>query len=73
MSGTIRGFLLTLGAWVLLVGNYAVIEAVRGHRPFAMLQWENGGKYLLLTVLAVLALGTGIGYASDRIGRRANR
>ncbi len=70
MSGTVRGFLITAALWAALIGAYAVIELVRGHVPFAMLQWNVGGKFITLTVLSVLALGTLIGYVSDQMQHR---
>lgn len=73
MRGTVWGFLITLSLWGALVAAYAIIELVRGHVPFAMLQWDLGGKFLTITILLVLALGAGIGFASDRIRSRADR
>lgn len=71
MRGAVKGFLITAGIWVLLLGAYSGIEMVRGHQPFAMFAWEPGGKYVTITIALVLALGMGIGQASDRI--RASR
>ena len=73
MKRTMLGLGVTAGIWAALVGAYALIELVRGHVPFAMLQWEVGGKFITIVVLLVLALGGGIGFASDRIQRRMGR
>lgn len=73
MKRTVRGFLITAALWLALVCMYSIIELVRGHVPFAMLQWDVGGKFILFTVLLVLGLGTGVGYASDRIQARMHR
>lgn len=73
MRGTLVGLLLTALLWGALVGMYALIELIRGNVPFAMLQWDMGGKYLTVTILLVLALGAGIGFASDRMRRRIGR
>lgn len=67
MSGTLKGFLITLGVWALLAGGYALIELLRGNVPFALFEWNAGGRFIIFTVLLVLALGTGIGRASDKI------
>lgn len=73
MSGAVRGFLITAGLWAALIAMYSIIEVLRGHLPFAMLQWEVGGKFITLVISAVLALGTGVGIASDRIARRQSQ
>lgn len=73
MKGTLIGLGITALIWAALVGAYAAIELVRGHVPFAMLQWELGGKFLTITVLFVLALGGAVGFASDRIRRQQGR
>ncbi|HYG58351.1 MAG TPA: hypothetical protein VD902_09860 [Symbiobacteriaceae bacterium] len=73
MRGALIGLALTGLVWAVLTGMYAMIEAIRGNVPFAMLQWDMGGKYLTLTILSVMALGAGIGYASDRMRRRVGR
>lgn len=73
MSGTLRAFLITAAIWVALVAAYSAIELVRGHMPFAMLEWNAGGKFITLTVLSVMALGTAVGYAGDQIRRRGHR
>ncbi|HYF91298.1 MAG TPA: hypothetical protein VD969_03525 [Symbiobacteriaceae bacterium] len=70
MRGTLIGLGLTALIWAALVGAYAAIELVRGHRPFAMLQWDVGGKFILIVVLLVLGLGALIGFTSDRMRRR---
>lgn len=69
MRGTLIGLGITASIWAALVGTYAAIELVRGHKPFEMLQWELGGKFVLITVLSVLALGALIGWTSDRMRR----
>ncbi|HWI66350.1 MAG TPA: hypothetical protein VNT75_31355 [Symbiobacteriaceae bacterium] len=71
MRGTLIGLGVTASIWAALVGTYAAIELVRGHKPFEMLHWELGGKFVLITVLAVLAMGALIGFTSDRM--RAHR
>lgn len=73
MRGGMKGFLVTGALWVFLLLAYMGIELVRGHSPFAMFTWEPGGKYVTLTVLSVLALGTGVGVASDRVRMRMGR
>lgn len=73
MKRTLLGVLITGAIWAGLIGAYAGIEAVRGHVPFEMFQWELGGKFLVLSILSVLALGGSIGLASDRIQRRMGR
>lgn len=73
MRGAIKGFLITAGLWGLLSLAYVGIELVRGHAPFAMFTWEPGGKFITITVGIVLALGAGVGLASDRIQSRADR
>jgi hypothetical protein len=73
MRGATKGFLITAGIWVLLLLAYAGIETVRGHAPFAMFTWNPGGKFVTATVLLVLALGTAVGVASDRIQSRSGR
>jgi|GEM_PF-1800401 len=73
MSGMVKGFLITLALWAGLVGAYAGIELVRGNTPFAMLHWDVGGKFVTIVILLVLALGTAVGYASDRIQRETKR
>jgi uncharacterized membrane protein len=70
MKGTMKGFLMTAGAWVVIVSMYSIIELIMGDVPFAMLKWSVGGKFVTLTILFVMALGTAIGYASDRIQER---
>lgn len=69
MKGTFVGLGITSLIWAALVGAYAGIELVRGHRPFEMLHWEVGGKFVTIVVLLVLFLGGLIGYTSDRIRR----
>jgi Na+(H+)/acetate symporter ActP len=69
MKGTLLGLGVTSLIWAALVGAYAAIELVRGHRPFEMLQWEVGGKFVTIVILLVLFLGGMIGYTSDRIRR----
>lgn len=73
MSRTLLGFLITAGLWILLVAAYSGIELARGHVPFALLRWEVGGKFIFIVVVVVLALGTLVGYASDRIQQRQGR
>lgn len=73
MRGAIKGFLITAGLWACLLLAYILIEKVRGHAPFAMFTWEPGGKFVTFTILLVLALGTGVGLASDRIQSRIDR
>jgi len=73
MRGGAIGFLITLGLLVLLILAYVGIEALRGHDPFAWFAWVPGGRYVTITVAVVLALGTGIGIASDRLRTRAGR
>lgn len=73
MSGAGKGFMITLGLWVALVGTSSLLEVARGEAPFAMLHWDVGGKFVLATFLFVLALGTGVGIASDRIRARNGR
>lgn len=73
MKRTMLGLGVTAAIWAALIGAYAGIELVRGHVPFAMLQWEVGGKFITIVILMVLALGGGIGFASDRIQRRMGR
>lgn len=70
MKGTLKGFLFTAAAWVVFVSMYSGIELLRGHFPFEMLTWGYGGKYITITILFVLGLGTAIGYSSDRIQER---
>jgi uncharacterized membrane protein len=70
MKGTLKGFLFTAAAWVVLCCMYSIIELLRGHLPFEMLTWGYGGKFITISILFVLALGTGIGYSSDRIQER---
>ena len=69
MKRTMLGLGVTAGIWAALVGAYALIELVRGHVPFAMLQWEVGGKFVTIVVFMVLFLGGLIGYTSDRMRR----
>jgi len=73
MRGAVIGFLVTAGLWVFLVLAFVGIELFRGHAPFAMFTWEPGGKFVTFTVLLVLALGTGIGLASERIRARSGQ
>lgn len=73
MKGTLIGLGITAAIWAALVGAYAAIELVRGNTPFAMLQWEVGGKFVTAVVLLVLALGALIGYTSDRLRRQQQR
>lgn len=73
MRGAAKGFLITAGIWVLLLLAFMGIETVRGHGPVAMFTWEPGGKYVTITVLLVLGLGTAIGLASERIQSRTGR
>lgn len=73
MKRTLWGVLITAAIWALLIGAYAGIEVVRGHVPFAMFRWEQGGWFLSLSILAVLAMGGAIGLASDRIQKRIGR
>lgn len=70
---TLLGLGITALMWVPLVGAYAVIEWIRGNVPFAMMEWDVGGKYVTITILFVLALGAAIGFASDRIQRKLGR
>jgi hypothetical protein len=70
MKRMLQGLAVTALIWAALIGAYAGIELVRGHQPFAMVQWELGGKYLTIVILFVLGLGAAIGYASDQIQRR---
>jgi hypothetical protein len=69
VKGTLLGLGVTSLIWAALVGAYSAIELVRGHRPFEMLQWEVGGKFVTIVILLVLFLGGLIGYTSDRIRR----
>lgn len=73
MSRTLLGFLVTAGLWLLLVAAYSGIELARGNVPFALLRWDVGGKFIFIVVVVVLALGTLVGYASDRIQERQGR
>ncbi len=73
MRGALIGFLTTAGLWVALILAFVGIELFRGHAPFAMFVWEPGGKFVTFTMLLVLALGTGVGLASDRIRSRSGQ
>jgi len=73
MRGGVVGFCITLGLWVMLLLAYVGIETIRGHDPFAWFAWVPGGRYVSITVAVVLALGTGIGIASDRVRSRTGR
>lgn len=73
MKGTVRGFLLTSGTWVAFAAMYSLIELARGHVPFEMFRWETGGKFVTITVLLVVGIGTAIGYASDQIRAKLGR
>lgn len=64
---SLLGFAVTAGIWVALIALDLLIELVRGNQPWNMLQGHPGGRYLLIVIGFVLALGTAIGYASDRI------
>ncbi|MFZ5816446.1 MAG: hypothetical protein ACOY93_14285 [Bacillota bacterium] len=72
MRGAIKGFLVTAVIWVFLLLAYVGIEAVRGN-GLKMFTWEPGGKYVTITVALVLALGTAVGLASDRIQKSRHR
>ena len=73
MRGGMKGFLITAGLWAFLLLAYMGIEIVRGHSPLAMFAWNPGGRYVTITITAVLALGTGLGIASDRVRSRMGR
>jgi len=73
MKGTVLGFVLTLGAWAVFAAMYSLIELARGHVPFEMFRWEAGGKFVAITVVVILAIGTAVGYASDRIRAKQGR
>jgi hypothetical protein len=70
VRNTIKGFAMTAGLTMLLVLSYVLIELARGNVPFAMLQWNVGGKFVTITFTAILALGTALGYASDQLQKR---
>lgn len=70
MTGAAKGFLLTALGWLLLIGAYAAIQLAMGSTPFGLLRWEVGGKFITIVVVSVLALGTAVGYAGDRVRRR---
>ncbi len=70
MRGGLLGFLITLAGWVLLALVFMGIELLRGQSPAAMFAWNPGGRYIAITVACVLALGAGIGVASDRMRRK---
>ncbi|MEW8978012.1 MAG: hypothetical protein AB2385_06360 [Symbiobacterium sp.] len=67
MRGGLIGFLVTLGIWVVLLLVHMGMEAVWGRSPFAVFTWDPTGRYVAITVAVVLALGTGVGIASDRV------
>lgn len=71
MHGGVRGFLITLGIWVFLTLTHMTIEWIGGRSPLAMFAREPRARYIAITVAVVLALGTAIGVASDRVRRRA--
>lgn len=73
MRRTLLGLGITAAIWAALVTAYALIELVRGHMPFAMLHWDVGGKFVTIVVVMVLALGAGVGFASDQIQRKMGR
>lgn len=73
MKRTLLGLGITALVWVPLVGAYALIEWIRGNVPFAAMQWDVGGKFITFTIALVLALGAGVGYASDRIQKKMGR
>lgn len=70
MRGAITGLLLTGALWGLLLLAYVGIELVRGHAPFAMFTWDPAGRYITITIAVVLALGAGVGLASERVQSR---
>ncbi len=74
MKYTIRGFLVTAAIWAGLIAAYSGIELYRGHVPFEMMKWEIGGRFVTIVFTIVMALGTAVGFASDRLQRqRASR
>lgn len=73
MKHTLRAFLITGGLLAALVAAYALIEFLRGHVPFAYIEWALGGKFLTITFAVILAIGTLVGYASDVIQARNRR
>lgn len=72
-SGAAKGFVITLALWVALLGANSLVEMARGHHPFAMFQWNMGGKFVTIVMIVVLALGTAVGMASDSVRRRMGR
>ncbi|MFZ5825057.1 MAG: hypothetical protein ACOY94_12070 [Bacillota bacterium] len=68
MRKSLLGLLITTAIWLAMAAIYSLTELLRGGRPFTDLQWNVGWKFFLVVVVLVLALGTAIGHASDRIG-----
>lgn len=73
MSNAAKGFLITIGLWAALTLLYVVLELAMGRVPFALFDLSGNGKLIVLTVLFVTAIGTGVGFASDRIQAQQRR
>jgi len=71
MRGGLRGFVITLGIWVLLALLHVSLELIGGRSPLAVFAREPRVRYIAVTVAVVLALGTAIGAASERVRRAA--
>ena len=70
MRRSLLGLLITAAVWVALLGISLVLELALGKNPFGMERAPSGGRFLLIVIGFVLALGTAIGYASERIRHR---
>jgi hypothetical protein len=73
VSNASKGFLITIGLWAALALFYIVLELAMGRVPFALFDLGGNGKFIVFTVLAVTAIGTGVGLASDRIQAQQRR
>jgi len=69
VRGVLLGFLITLGMWLFLALAHMAMELAGGRSPLAAFTRDAGGRYIAVTVAVVLALGTGIGIASERVRR----
>lgn len=70
MRGGVRGFLITLGVWVLLALVHVALELLGGRNPLAVFERDPVGRFIAITVALVLALGAAIGAASQRLRQR---
>src|SRR2546428_12325339 len=74
MKNWLKGLLLTGSVWVALIVMYLGIEFIMGDRPFAAFQtWGPSARFITFTVVAVLAIGAAVGYASDVVQARIQR